>query len=64
MFIGISGSGTFISCSWSGNTAPANQVSTIVSILLLLLPLLINHLYIFNPKKIFGKVIALFVFFC
>ena len=29
------GSGTFISCSWSGNTASTNQVSTIVSILLL-----------------------------
>jgi len=29
------GSGTFISCSWSGNTAPADKVSTIVSILLL-----------------------------
>ena len=31
------GSGTFISCSWSGNTAPTDKVSTIVSILLLLL---------------------------
>ena len=29
------GSGTFISCSWSGNTAPTNGVSTIVSIFLL-----------------------------
>ena len=29
------GSGTFISCSWNGNTAPTDQVSTIVSIVLL-----------------------------
>ena len=44
VWIGSTGaSGTFISCSWSGNTAPTDKVSTIVSILLLLLPLLINH---------------------
>ena len=35
VYISISGAGTFISCSWSENTAPTDKVSTIVSILLL-----------------------------
>ena len=34
-YIGSGASGTFISCLWSGNTAPTDNVSTIVSILLL-----------------------------
>lgn len=57
--IWTAGSGTFISCSWSGNTAPTDKVSTIVSILLLSpsldQPFISSrqswYIYNINPKK-------------
>ena len=43
VFVGLSGSVTFISCSWNGNTAPANRVRRLENDILLFTYLRYNY---------------------